>query len=287
MRVHYCCGSRADGASASVMALKGIYVHDQTCFRKIGGVCSQTRVPRRAQKVRRRSSQREEELKVSKPSSDQIPDGDDGRDLIQRDQIISACISTSAIIGLGGVVLYAVSPIFAPAAQADMPLFQSFHSASTIVTGTVQPGTGLLATCSLAVAVTGTRFLLLKVWPDFRDATDVANRQVLLPLGNNWGDIITVGVVPALAEETLFRWALVPAIYPDWRGVAIAGLVFGALHVNGGRNLAFAAWASLIGCAYGYLYLYTGSLAWTACAHGLANVLSATVWLQTTQASKQ
>lgn len=278
------CGSRADCASASMMALRTAhYQAHQTCFRKIRRVCPPTRVPLPAQKGRRRSSQREKELE---PCSDQIPDTGDERE-IQRDQIMSACISTSAVIGLSGVVLYAVSPFFAPAAQADLPLFQSFHSISTIASGIVEPGTGFLATCSLAGAVTGTRFLLLRVWPDFREATDVANRQVLLPLANNLGDIVTVGVIPALAEETLFRWALVPAIYPDWRGVVIAGLVFGVLHVNGGRNLAFAAWASIIGCAYGYLYLYTGSLAWTACAHGLANVFSATVWLQTTQASRQ
>ena len=279
MSVH--CGSRASCASVSAMGsvqltLKTINSHCQTHrwdVWKIGGIHRRKPNPLRAQ----RTSSQGEELE---PSSDPRSENDD-RGEIQRDQIISACISTSAIIGLSGVVLYAASPIFAPAAQADAPLFESFHSASAIVLGTVGPATGLLATCSLAGAVTGTRFLLLKGWPDFQEATNVANRQVLLPLTNNWSDIITVGVIPALAEETLFRWALVPAIYPDWRGVAIAGLVFGALHVNGGRNLAFAAWASVIGCAYGYLYLYTGSLAWTACAHGLANVLSATVWLKT------
>ena len=87
-----------------------------------------------------------------------------------------------------------------------------------------------------------------------------------------------VGSVPARAEEFLFRFALLPAISPDWRGAIISGLVFGALHVNGGRNVAFAAWASAVGTSYGYLYLYTGSLAASAAAHALANVLSALLW---------
>jgi membrane protease YdiL (CAAX protease family) len=91
--------------------------------------------------------------------------------------------------------------------------------------------------------------------------------------------------VPALAEEFLFRYALVPAISPDWRGALISGLVFGALHVNGGRNAAFAVWASAVGTAYGALYLHTGSLAACVAAHALANVLSASLWLGTYQSS--
>ena len=126
--------------------------------------------------------------------------------------------------------------------------------------------------------MTGARVLLLNVWDDFRAATDTANGQVLLPLDGSVADIALVGSVPALAEEFLFRFALLPAISPDWRGAVISGLVFGVLHVNGGRNAAFAAWASAVGAAYGYLYLYTGSLAASAAAHALANVLSAWLW---------
>ena len=63
------------------------------------------------------------------------------------------------------------------------------------------------------------------------------------------------------------------------RGAAIAGLAFGALHVGGGRNPAFAAWASLVGCAYGGLFLATGCVACPALAHALANIAAAALFV--------
>lgn len=72
-------------------------------------------------------------------------------------------------------------------------------------------------------------------------------------------------------------WAC-PACPARRRGVLIAGLAFGVLHNSGGRNPAFAAWASAVGCAYGALLLATGSLACPALAHTLANVASAALW---------
>lgn len=65
---------------------------------------------------------------------------------------------------------------------------------------------------------------------------------------------------------------------PCRRGVLIAGLAFGVLHNSGGRNPAFAAWASAVGCAYGALFLATSALACPALAHTLANVASAALW---------
>jgi hypothetical protein len=62
------------------------------------------------------------------------------------------------------------------------------------------------------------------------------------------------------------------------RGAAIAGLAFGVLHNNGGRNVAFAAWASLVGCSYGALFLATGSVVCPALAHALSNAASAAMW---------
>ena len=55
-------------------------------------------------------------------------------------------------------------------------------------------------------------------------------------------DVVTVAVLPALAEETLFRGALLPAIGVSPVGVVGAGVVFGASHAGGGRNAALAAW---------------------------------------------
>lgn len=193
-----------------------------------------------------------------------------------RDQVVAACLSTSAVLGVVGVGIYLLAPYISPAKGTGA--FDTLHAGSLI--GEISLNS-IAATLATAGAVTGARMLLLNVWDDFRAATNTANGQVLLPLvGGDGGvaDIALVGSLPALAEEFLFRFALLPAISPDWRGAVISGLVFGALHVNGGRNAAFAAWASAVGIAYGYLYLYTGSLAASAAAHAIANVLSAWLW---------
>jgi membrane protease YdiL (CAAX protease family) len=62
--------------------------------------------------------------------------------------------------------------------------------------------------------------------------------------------------------------------------VVISGLVFGALHVGGGRNAAFAAWASLVGVLYGAAAVATGDVATAMLAHGIANYASASLWLK-------
>jgi membrane protease YdiL (CAAX protease family) len=93
-------------------------------------------------------------------------------------------------------------------------------------------------------------------------------------------DVVTVAVLPALAEETLFRGALLPAIGVSPVGVVGAGVVFGALHAGGGRNAAFAAWASVVGCAYGACAVATGNVAVAMAAHAMANYASAALWLQ-------
>lgn len=61
----------------------------------------------------------------------------------------------------------------------------------------------------------------------------------------------------------------------------IAGAVFGLLHQSGGRNPAFALWASAVGCTYGWLLLATGSVYAPMLAHSVANLASAALWLGT------
>ena len=140
-------------------------------------------------------------------------------------------------------------------------------------------------TATVAGVVTATRLLLLASWPQFKTATDTSNTQVLLPLSSQPLDIAIISILPALAEELLFRGALLPAIYPDWRGVVISGAVFGALHINGGRNLEFGVWAGSVGCAYGAAFLATGNLAVPMAAHAMANIASASLWLISQQSA--
>ena len=60
-----------------------------------------------------------------------------------------------------------------------------------------------------------------QVWPEFRIATNRSNRQVLSPL--SWIDIILIAALTGVSEELLFRGAIIPASFPDWRGALLAG----------------------------------------------------------------
>ena len=199
-----------------------------------------------------------------------------------REQVLAACLSTSTILSVVGVAVYLAAPYTTSAKGTE--LFDTLHTSSLVGHVDIRSTVATLATVA---GVTGARALLLSVWDDFRAATDASNCQVLVPLEGNPVDVLVVGSVPAFAEEFLFRFALLPAISPDWRGAIISGLVFGALHVNGGRNAAFAAWASGVGAVYGALYLYTGSFLSSAVAHALANVLSACLWWATNSSSAE
>ncbi|KAG2430510.1 hypothetical protein HXX76_010033 [Chlamydomonas incerta] len=127
-----------------------------------------------------------------------------------------------------------------------------------------------------AVAVTTARQALLGVWGDLREATDRSNAQILTTL--NPFDIALVALASGIPEELLFRGALIPATFPDWRGAAIAAVIFGALHTSGGRNPAFALWAAAVGGLYGAAFLVTGNIWVPAVAHVGANAASAFIW---------
>lgn len=133
-------------------------------------------------------------------------------------------------------------------------------------------GLGLAA----AAGVTAARLALLQVWTDFRVATDRSMRQALTNLTP--ADVALVAVLPAVAEEAMFRWGLIPATWPDARGALVAAAVFGILHRDSNRNWAFAAWSGGVGGVYGALFLATGSVVPCMVAHGVANLASAAYW---------
>jgi hypothetical protein len=81
------------------------------------------------------------------------------------------------------------------------------------------------------------------------------------------------------------RGAIIPASFPDWRGVLLSGAVFGLLHNSGGRNPAFAAWAGAVGCLYGGLFVVSHNIWVPATAHVAANFASAAVWKAKNQGS--
>lgn len=77
---------------------------------------------------------------------------------------------------------------------------------------------------------------------------EIANRTQLIYLGENeliYSLSLSNEAVPTRffhAQELLFRGALLPALGPDWRGVLGAGIIFGVLHISGGRKSAFGIW---------------------------------------------
>jgi membrane protease YdiL (CAAX protease family) len=136
-----------------------------------------------------------------------------------------------------------------------------------------------------AAAVTAARFVLLQQWPEFRESTERSNQQVLSNL--SWPDVVLVALLSGVSEELLFRWGLVSATWPDARGVLLSGAVFGVLHVSGGRNAAYAVWASAVGWLYGAAFLATGNVWVPAGAHAIANFASAAAWLNKNRKGSQ
>ncbi|MET0341694.1 MAG: CPBP family intramembrane glutamic endopeptidase [Polyangiales bacterium] len=71
----------------------------------------------------------------------------------------------------------------------------------------------------------------------------------------------------ALAEELLFRAALVPIL-----GIAASAVVFGALHFSGRATyFTWMLWATGMGVLLGMLFVYSGSLLPPLLAHALIN----------------
>ena len=201
-----------------------------------------------------------------------------------RDDVLDSCYGTTFWLLAFGVVAREGAhfgqgklPAFVSDWTADLPLIAALHPPSSPELVAAHAGVAL----GVAAAVTAGRVALLDAWPEFREATNRSNAQVLRPLRR--GDVVTVALLPAVAEETVFRGVLLPALVPAigsaYGAVAASGAVFGALHVGGGRNAAFAAWASLVGAAYGAAAVATGDVATAMLAHALANYASAALWL--------
>uniref|UniRef100_A0A061R720 Prenyl-dependent caax n=1 Tax=Tetraselmis sp. GSL018 TaxID=582737 RepID=A0A061R720_9CHLO len=193
---------------------------------------------------------------------------------LSRNQVLNSCISTSVVICGSSLLLREFAIRLSPSlfGTSVAAVHNLTHSGSF-------EASHLAIALATAAVVTAARKTLWNVWPDFAEATDRSNELVLSALEP--ADVLVVACLPAIAEEALFRGALIPATAPDWRGALIAGLVFGALHNSGGRNPAFAAWASGVGVLYGALFLSCGNVFSPMLAHAAANLASAQLWLGT------
>ena len=184
-----------------------------------------------------------------------------------RDDVVASCTSTSTLILMLGLGARFVVPKL-----AEM---------NPLTLGLIKDGVDWKHAClasALAVGVTAGRVAFMSASEDFRKETNDSNKQVLTNL--EFPDVLFCAAYPALAEEMLFRGALMPALGGGAVGVLVAGTVFGALHISGERKVSFAVWAATVGILYGATceYLANGDLFVPICGHALANIYSALLW---------
>jgi len=87
-------------------------------------------------------------------------------------------------------------------------------------------------------------------------------------LGASSRRLLLLALSSSLAEELLFRAALLPSI-----GVLASSLIFGALHNSASRDsqLPWMLWATLMGLVFGLLFVASGSLLAPLFAHAAIN----------------
>jgi membrane protease YdiL (CAAX protease family) len=209
---------------------------------------------------RRRESQEARSMNEASTSSSSLV-------IPSRDDVVASCTSTSTLILMLGLGARFVVPKL-----AEM---------NPLTLGLIKDGVDWKHAClasALAVGVTAGRVAFMSASEDFRKETNDSNKQVLTNL--EFPDVLFCAAYPALAEEMLFRGALMPALGGGAVGVLVAGTVFGALHISGERKVSFAVWAATVGILYGATceYLANGDLFVPICGHALANIYSALLW---------
>ena len=201
---------------------------------------------------------------------------------VSRGDVARSCLLTTFVLaGLGGgtrLGLHALAGAGLAPAQWDMTTALPFWPASGGLDGSMAGPAALALGVCAGLAVTAARFALLQsgAWPEFAAATDRSNGQILTPLGP--ADLVWVACLPAWSEELLFRGVVQPALGNAWLGVCVSGAVFGALHKGGGRNAAFAVWATSVGVLYGVVAAVGHSVAPAVVAHSVGNLTSAAAW---------
>ena len=221
------------------------------------------------QNKRREFSEEEAMIATTSSSSSSSSPNIDNINLIipKRDDVIASCTSTSTLI-----LMLALGARF---------IVPKLAEANPLTLGLIKDGVDWKHAClasALAVLVTLGRVAFMSVSEDFAKETNTSNKQVLSNL--SFGDVLFCAAYPALAEEMLFRGALMPALGGEALGVLVAGTVFGALHISNERKVSFALWAATVGILYGATceYLADGDLFVPVCGHALANIYSALFW---------
>ncbi|KAK7318693.1 hypothetical protein RJT34_03399 [Clitoria ternatea] len=194
-----------------------------------------------------------------------------------RSAVFQACIITSGLIAALGIVIRQVSHV---ASVEGLPIldcstevsfgFEMWHL--ELITG-------------LVVLISSCRCLLLKTWTDFAESSEAANQQVLSSLQPL--DYTVVAFLPGISEELLFRGAILPLLGLNWKGIGVAALIFGVLHLGNGRKYSFAIWATFVGLAYGYATILSSSIAVPMASHALNNLIGGLLWRYSSNTQNQ
>ncbi|GAU35913.1 hypothetical protein TSUD_69460 [Trifolium subterraneum] len=186
-----------------------------------------------------------------------------------RSAVLQACIITSGLIAAFGTVIRQVShvasieglPILDCSTEVSLPVENKTELVSCV--GFEMWHLGLIT--GLVVLISSSRYLLLKIWPEFAESSEAANRQVLSSLQPL--DYTVVAFLPGISEELLFRGAILPLLGMDWKSIGVAASIFGVLHLGNGRKYSFVIWATFVGLAYGYATVLSSSIAVPMASH--------------------
>ncbi|KAF7813650.1 CAAX amino terminal protease [Senna tora] len=202
--------------------------------------------------------------------------GQNSNPIASRSAVLQACTTTSCLIAALGIIIRQVSHI---ASMEGLPVLDC----STVVSFDFEMW-HLELIIGLVVLISSCRFLLLKTWTDFSESSEAANQQVLTSLEPL--DYMVVAFLPGISEELLFRGALVPLLGMNLISIGVVALIFGVLHLGGGRKYSFSIWATFVGLAYGYATILSSSIVVPMASHALNNLIGGLLWRYTSNTSE-
>jgi membrane protease YdiL (CAAX protease family) len=113
----------------------------------------------------------------------------------------------------------------------------------------------------------------------FKDSENRAKEMTLafLSVETTWGllaNILIIGILPAIGEELLFRGVLIRIFNERSRsyhfGIILSAFIFSAIH---GQFYGFVP-RFVMGCLFGYLFVWGGSLWYPIVAHFVNNTFA-------------
>ncbi|XP_071724908.1 uncharacterized protein [Rutidosis leptorrhynchoides] len=192
-------------------------------------------------------------------------------DVPSRGMVLQACTVTSGLIAALGLIIRQGSHI---ASSEGLPIFDCSAEVSF---GFETWHLGLIT--GLVILISSSRYMLLKMWPEFSESSEAANRQVLSSLQPL--DYAVVAFLPGISEEFLFHGALLPLFGMNWVNMLFVAGIFGVLHLGSGRKVSFAVWATFVGFMYGYATIASSSMIVPIASHSLNNLIGGILWRYT------